>query len=127
MAIVSKVIQNSWLVDMLDTVFNPANSERFYAFASSTKRGSSSAGNLYSAASAGSGNASVALAANVVINVDANSTSAMAITKITYVHYIDESTEYYVYDITISPAEEFLYAGTITITSATITISETMS
>lgn len=127
MAIVSKVIQNSWLVDMLDTVFNPANSERFYAFASSTKRGSSSAGNLYNAASAGSGNASVALAANVVINVDANSTSANAVNKITYVHYIDASTEYYVYDITISPAEEFLYAGTITITSATITISETMS
>lgn len=127
MAIVSKVIQNSWLVDMLDTVFNPANSERFYAFASSTKRGSSSAGNLYSAASAGSGNASVALAANVVINVDANSTSGNAVNKITYVHYIDENTEYYVYDITISPAEEFLYAGTITITSATITISETMS
>lgn len=127
MAIVSKVIQNSWLVDMLNMVFNPANSERFYAFASSNKRGSSSPGNLYSAASAGSGKASVALAANVVINVNANSTSAMAINKITYAHFIDAMTEYYVYDITISPAEEFLYAGTITITSATITISETMS
>lgn len=131
MAIVSKIITDlTSLQTMLDSVFNPANQERFYAFSGtggSGERGRSSVGNLYSSATTGTGNASVALTSNVVINVDASSTTPNAVGYLVYTHYISSSEEYYVYEITLSPAEEFTYAGTITITSATITLSGTMS
>ena len=132
MAIVSKIITDlTSLQTMLDSVFNPANQERFYAYSSSgggaSPRGSSAVGNLYSSATTGTGNASVALTSNVVINVNAGSTTPNAVGYLVYTHYISSSEEYYVYEITLSPAEEFTYAGTITITSATITLSGTMS
>lgn len=128
MAIVSKIITDTQtLADMLDAVFNNAVAEVFWAFSSTAKRGTSSVGNLYASATQGSGNASVALTSNVVITVDANSTSSNAVTKIIYGKYVSEASEYNVYEITLSPAEEFQYQGTITITSATITLSGTMT
>ena len=129
MAIVSKIITDtSSLQTMLDSVFNPANQERFYALdTADSKRGSSTVGNLYNAATAGSGNASVALSANVVITVDANSVTPNAVGYLMYAHYISASVEYCIYEITLSPAEEFQYQGTITITTATITLSGTMA
>jgi hypothetical protein len=129
MAIVSKIITDiASLQTMLDSVFNPANQERFYALdTADSKRGSSTAGNLYNSATAGSGNASVALASNVVITVNANSTGSAGVEKLVYAHYISEVSEYHVYEVTLSPVEEFQYQGTITITTATITLSGTMT
>jgi hypothetical protein len=129
MAIVSKIITDSQsLADMLDAVFNIAVAEQFWAFDTlDAKRGSSSTGNLYSSATLGTNSASVALTSNVVINVNAGSTGSNAVEKIVYGKYVSEVSEYTVYEITLSPVEEFTYAGTITITSATITLSGTMT
>lgn len=129
MAIVSKIITDTGtLADMLDAAFNTAVADRFWAWSAiDSVRGSSPTGNLYADATPGTGNASVALTSNVVITVDAASTSSNAVSKIVYGKYVSESSEYYIYTITLSPAEEFQYQGTITITSATITLSGTMT
>lgn len=129
MAITSKIFGDTTsLASMLDVVFNQELPERFEARdTADALRGESSDGNLYAAASTGSGVATVALSGSVVINVDANSTGASGVTKIVYCHFEEPSTVYDIYTITISPAEEFLYAGTITITTATITLSGTMT
>lgn len=130
MAIVSKVITNSLLAIMLDAGFNnpTITGERFDARnLGGNVRGSSSESDFYAPATTGSGLASVALNANVVINVNANSTGLDGVDKIEYTQVESVSAEYNIYTITISPAEEFLYAGTITVTSATISLSTTMT
>lgn len=130
MAIVSKVIDTDLLAIMLDAGFNSASiiSERFdVQQLSGSVRGSSSESDFYAPATTGSGLASVALNSNVVINVIAESTGLYAVDKIIYTQIESINAEYEIYTITISPAEEFLYAGTITVTSATISISATMT
>lgn len=129
MAITSKQITQAKLIIMLDAAFNPSGvQQKFQAYTSATYgaqllKGESSSGNLYAAAGTGSGNASVALSGNVVINVNAGSVGETAIAEIRCVDDVP-SVLYY---IGISPAEEFTYAGTITITSATVTINVAMS
>ena len=130
MAIVSKIIPPASLTPMLNAIFNPSGTtQKFEVYTTvdspQIKRGESSDGDLYATAGTISGGASVALNGNVVINVVASSTGANAITEIRCVNIGDNTLV--LYYITVSPAEEFLYAGTITITSATITISNVMT
>lgn len=128
MAIVSKILSaTDQLSIMLNSVFNQALPEVFVAQdTAGVDRGSSATGNLYASAVGGVSSSSVALSSNVVINVNAGATGLSGVTKIIYAHF-DNPNYYYIYTITISPAEEFTYAGTITITSATITISNVMT
>jgi len=125
MAIASKTLNVTPRNTMLDSVFNPSGLDEIFVAENAVvnSRGESSSGNLYSAASSGS----AALTANVVINVSAGSTGLDGVTRIVYNHYTAPSTYVPIYIIALSPAEEFTYAGTITITSATVTISSTMS
>lgn len=129
MAISNKYMSQPKLVIGLDAMFNPSGvNQKFEVYTDSSygaqiKKGESSAGNLYNSATTGSGTALVSLASNVVITVSAGSTGEAAVQEIRCVDDVP-STLYY---IELSPAEEFLYQGTITITTATITINVTMS
>ena len=129
MAVTSKQMTQAKLVIMLDAAFNPsAITQQFEVYTSEAlgaqiKKGESTAGNLYAAAGTGSGNASVALSANVVITVNAGSTGNDAVAEIRCI----DSTPSILYYIGISPSEEFLYEGTMTITTATITINVAMT
>ena len=133
MAITSKIFSDlASLAKMLDAVFNASTlyAERFQAESTTSGiRGVSGWSNLYAAAATGSGVATIALSGSVVINVDASSTGVAAVDKIVYAQSedINNTQIYLIYTITISPAEEFIYAGTITITTATITLSGTMT
>ena len=131
MAIVSKIFDDiTKLAVMLNAGIDVDGVSGFHAFEArdvvNGLRGQSGTSVFYNAAVAGGSNATKALTSSVVINVTANSTGGAAVTKIVFCHYEDPSV-FDIYTITISPAEEFTFAGTITITTATITLSGTMT
>ena len=120
MAITSKTLEASQILIMLDSVFSFSTGIFTATNSADSERGSSS--NV--AYNPASGNSAV-LSANAVISVDSGSTGADAVTKIKLQKL--NNGWFTVYTITLSPAEEFQYQGTITITSATITLSGTMT
>lgn len=129
MAIVSKIMNPNALVQMLDLIFNASDSTQKYEVYTTIdspqiKRGESTAGDYFDLASTITGGASVVLADNVTITVSANSTGASAVTEIRLISIGTYSAV--LCWVTISP-EEFLYEGSITITSSTISISNTMA
>lgn len=129
MAIVSKIMNPSALVLMLDLIFNASGSTQKYEVytkidSPQIKRGESVAGDYFDSASTITGGASVVLADSVTITVSANSTGANAVTEIRCISAGTYSAN--LYWVTISP-EEFLYEGSITVTTATVSISNVMA
>ena len=130
MAISAKTLVSTVVPNMLDAICNRVNYYDVFYCTNSVGglRGTSSVTSNYYAAASGT---SVALSGVVLINVDA---ASIGTDSVVHIRYKNESTAPEVipntietYFITLSPAEEFTYAGTITITSATISISTTMA
>jgi len=127
MAITAKTLVSTVVPTMLNSVLRTSGFEdQFYVHnAANAIRGTSTLTPWLYATASGT---SIALAGPVVISVSAGSTGTDGVVKIGFVRIstgVDDPI--YVYTVTISPAEEFTYAGTITITSATISISTTMA